>query len=74
MKIGKTVFLTALVGIMAFLGSPAVAQQAAVKGPQDVRIEHDLLGEKAIPAGAYYGVQTARAMENFQISGRTIAD
>ncbi|MBS0196746.1 MAG: aspartate ammonia-lyase [Planctomycetes bacterium] len=33
------------------------------------RIEHDLLGEKAIPASAYYGVQSARAMENFAISG-----
>jgi aspartate ammonia-lyase len=25
------------------------------------RLEHDLLGEKAVPAEAYYGVQTARA-------------
>jgi aspartate ammonia-lyase len=33
------------------------------------RTEHDLLGKKAIPAGAYYGVQSARAMENFAISG-----
>src|SRR4029450_10586385 len=33
------------------------------------RTEHDLLGEKAIPADAYYGVQTARALENFRISG-----
>jgi aspartate ammonia-lyase len=33
------------------------------------RLEHDLLGDKAIPADAYYGVQTARALENFQISG-----
>jgi aspartate ammonia-lyase len=33
------------------------------------RIEHDLLGEKTIPADAYYGVQTARALENFHISG-----
>ena len=33
------------------------------------RLEHDLLGEKAIPADAYYGVQTARALENFHISG-----
>ena len=36
---------------------------------QEVRVEKDLLGEKSIPAGAYYGVQTARALENFQISG-----
>jgi len=33
------------------------------------RKEHDLLGEKNVPANAYYGVQTARALENFQISG-----
>jgi aspartate ammonia-lyase len=33
------------------------------------RLEHDLLGEKAVPADAYYGVQTARALENFHISG-----
>ncbi|HEY3808157.1 MAG TPA: aspartate ammonia-lyase [Kofleriaceae bacterium] len=33
------------------------------------RTEQDLLGKKQIPADAYYGVQTARALENFQISG-----
>ncbi|MFI5218943.1 MAG: aspartate ammonia-lyase [Bacteroidia bacterium] len=33
------------------------------------RTEKDLLGEKQIPNEAYYGVQTARALENFQISG-----
>ena len=33
------------------------------------RTEHDLLGEKLVPAEAYYGVQTARALENFDISG-----
>ncbi len=37
------------------------------------RIEHDLLGEKRIPANAYYGVQTARALENFDISGQRIS-
>src|SRR3974390_2237173 len=34
-----------------------------------MRTEHDRLGEKSIPDDAYYGVQTARAMENFHISG-----
>ena len=34
-----------------------------------VRTERDSLGEKAVPAGAYYGIQTARAVENFPISG-----
>jgi aspartate ammonia-lyase len=33
------------------------------------RIEHDFLGEKRVPSDAYYGVQTARALENFHISG-----
>ena len=37
------------------------------------RIEHDLLGEKRIPADAYYGVQTLRAIENFRISGVPIS-
>jgi aspartate ammonia-lyase len=36
------------------------------------RTEHDLLGKKDVPADAYYGVQTARALENFQISGITM--
>lgn len=35
----------------------------------ETRIEHDLLGDLPVPADAYYGVQTARALENFQISG-----
>src|SRR6187401_358028 len=38
-------------------------------GAQQTRTEKDLLGEKQIPADAYYGVQTLRALENFQISG-----
>jgi aspartate ammonia-lyase len=33
------------------------------------RLEKDLLGEKRVPRDAYYGVQTARALENFDISG-----
>src|SRR5580765_2332574 len=33
------------------------------------RLEHDLLGVRAVPADAYYGVQTARGLENFNISG-----
>jgi aspartate ammonia-lyase len=33
------------------------------------RMEKDSLGEKAVPANVYYGIQTARALENFPISG-----
>ncbi len=40
---------------------------------QQYRLEKDLLGEKQVPADAYYGVQTARALDNFQISGIPIS-
>jgi aspartate ammonia-lyase len=36
---------------------------------QTFRIEKDSLGELQVPADAYYGVQTARAVANFPISG-----
>ncbi|MDR3391752.1 MAG: aspartate ammonia-lyase [Sulfuriferula sp.] len=36
----------------------------------DYRIEKDSLGEFKVPADAWYGIQTARAVENFPISGR----
>ena len=36
---------------------------------QTKRVEHDLLGYLAVPADAYYGVQTARALDNFKITG-----
>ena len=39
------------------------------RSQQNTRVEKDLLGEKQIPADKYYGVQTARALENFRISG-----
>lgn len=35
----------------------------------ETRIEHDSIGDKEIPANVYYGVQTARAVENFPVSG-----
>ncbi len=38
------------------------------------RTETDLLGDVKVPADAYYGVQAARAMENFQISGKYTND
>ena len=51
-------------------GSVALPAPPAPAGA--TRMEKDLLGEKAVPADAYYGVQTARALENFQISGIAI--
>ncbi|PXF32580.1 aspartate ammonia-lyase [Pokkaliibacter plantistimulans] len=37
------------------------------------RIEKDLLGTLAVPAEAYYGVQTQRALENFKLTGVPLA-
>ena len=36
------------------------------------RTEHDLLGDREVPAGAYYGVHTLRAVENFPITGTVL--
>lgn len=38
----------------------------------DFRIERDSMGPVRLPAGAYYGAQTQRAVENFPISGRPL--
>lgn len=40
----------------------------------NVRIEHDLLGEREVPNEAYWGIHTLRAIENFNISNMTISD
>src|SRR5499433_3161050 len=53
--------------LVCLLLSSLVAAPAV--NAQPTRTEKDLLGEKEIPADAYYGVQTARALENFQLSG-----
>jgi aspartate ammonia-lyase len=36
------------------------------------RTEADFLGEKAVPASAYYGIHTARALENFAVSRQPV--
>jgi len=38
-----------------------------------IRTEHDLLGERDVPADRYFGIHTLRATENFAITGITIA-
>jgi aspartate ammonia-lyase len=67
MKWNRHVIRIVTIGIVLVAGDAAWAQPAH-------RTEKDLLGEKQIPADAYYGVQTARALENFQISGQTTSD
>jgi fumarate hydratase class II len=37
-----------------------------------VRVEHDSMGEIAVPASARWGAQTQRAVENFPISGKPV--
>lgn len=37
------------------------------------RNEHDLLGDRDVPADAYYGIHTLRAIENFRITGIPIS-
>ncbi|MGB8419202.1 aspartate ammonia-lyase [Paraburkholderia sp.] len=37
------------------------------------RSEHDLLGDRDVPAHVYYGVHTLRALENFPITGSPIS-
>ena len=54
---------------MSFVIIAALLLCSSAFGQQQSRVEKDLLGEKQIPADAYYGVQTARALENFPLSG-----
>jgi aspartate ammonia-lyase len=37
------------------------------------RKEHDLLGDRDVPFESYYGIQTLRALENFNISGVSLS-
>jgi fumarate hydratase class II len=41
--------------------------------PPAFRVEHDSMGEVLVPAGALWGAQTQRALENFQISGERLS-
>jgi len=38
----------------------------------DLRTEHDSLGERALPGEALYGIHTVRAVENFPLAGRPV--
>ena len=40
---------------------------------KSTRTEHDLLGERSVPSDRYYGIQTLRALENFNITGIPIS-
>jgi aspartate ammonia-lyase len=66
-----TAFALSLLLIGGYAGSAswAAGSPATMSADGKTRTEKDLLGPKEIPADAYYGVQTARALENFQLSG-----
>lgn len=66
-KTSRTVAGLALAMLLA--GDALWSQQPTQASVGETRTEKDLLGEKQVPANAYYGVQTARALENFQLSG-----
>ena len=67
-RLGMAVLVAASFGLPAI----ASAQSSTAKPSGATRLEHDLLGDKQIPVEAYYGVQTLRGMENFQLSGTLI--
>src|SRR5947209_18305383 len=50
------------------LRAAGAATTPATPGSQ-VRLERDSLGEMEVPADVYYGASTARAVQNFPISG-----
>lgn len=50
---------------------PAVTTADGNVSPQ-TRLERDSLGERLVPADAYWGISTLRAVENFPISGRSV--
>ena len=50
-------------------GALAEAGAEHIVRPGPTRSEHDSLGSREVPEPAYYGVHTARALQNFAISG-----
>jgi aspartate ammonia-lyase len=59
-------------GSTTTFGKPALeARQPSLEtcAPDANRIEHDCIGSTPVPADAYWGIHTARAMTNFPISG-----
>lgn len=51
-----------------------LSETTAATANSATRIEEDLLGQRHVPADAYYGIHTLRAIENFNISKSTISD
>jgi len=75
MRRASLVILTLLLAATASAAAPKSKSKAsapAKSAAPATRTEHDLLGDKQVPADAYYGIQAMRGMENFQLSGVAI--
>ena len=59
---------------MGQLSDQLFSGESEVQVDTGFRLEHDSLGQREVPAHAYYGVQTQRAMENFSISGIRVSN
>jgi aspartate ammonia-lyase len=59
---------SAIMVLAISMGASAATPMPSGDTTEGTRTEKDLLGSKQIPANAYYGVQTARALENFRFS------
>ena len=68
----RTLKISAVFALAVSIGNQLWAQKAPSPTAGQTRTENNLLGEKQVPADAYYGVQTQRALENFQLSGVAI--
>jgi fumarate hydratase class II len=47
-------------------------EEPGARAEPATRVEHDTMGDVVVPVDALYGAQTARAVENFPISGETV--
>ena len=53
-------------------GASAAQVAASETRPHGFRVERDSMGEVLVPASAWYGPQTARAVANFPVSGQPL--
>jgi aspartate ammonia-lyase len=73
------VFHTLMEGVAKYLNERLQFSGSMMGGTEPIyssgkfRVERDLLGERQVPDGAYYGIQTLRAVENFPITGIPIS-
>ena len=57
---------------VGWLAGTSTIPSETQSGSREYRTEHDSIGDKEVPADAYYGVQTLRAVENFRITGLSL--